>query len=128
MSKVLTAADVFAAKDLAEDLVPVPEWGGDIKLKQMNAAETMAMTKDMEANKGDGMFIILVHTARAEDDSHLFTHEQIDRLREKNFNILNFLQRKALSLNRMGGVETVALKKDSSEAVTGDSPTASPKN
>lgn len=128
MSKALSAAEIFAAQDLSEDYVTVPEWGGDVRLKQMTAFETMAMTKDMDApeNKGLGMYVILVHTARNEDDSHLFTVDDIEKLKLKNFNVLNRLQTAALKLNRMGS--GVDLKKALSEAGTVVSPTDSPKN
>lgn len=130
MSKVLTAEDIFAAQDLTEDLVAVPEWGGDVRLKQLSAKATIEMTKEIEdpANKGLGMFLVLVHMALKEDGSKAFTVDDIEKLKTKNFNILNRLQMAALKLNRSGAASGVALKKDLSEAVIEGSPTDSPKS
>lgn len=125
MSKVLSASDVFAAEDLASDLFPVPEWGGEILLKQMNAFTTTEMTKAVEANRELGMYVIIVFTAKNEDGSPMFTMDDVEKLKLKNFNLLNRLQRACLQLNSRGRDE---IKNVLSEAPTGASPIDSQKN
>lgn len=124
MSKVLSAGDVFAAEDLAIELFPVPEWGGDITLKQMDAFTTTEMTKAVEANRELGMYIVIVFTARNANGTPMFTMEDVEKLKQKNFNLLNRLQMACLKLNS-SGKET---KNVLSEAPTGASPTDSPKS
>lgn len=107
MSEVLSRQQIFDAPDLAVEDVPVPEWPGAdgepgiVRLRQMNAGETIAMTDEMDKpeNKSLGLFIILVHTAVDAGGALLFTSADVEALKKKNFGVLDRLQRRALAVN-----------------------------
>jgi len=144
-SNNLSAADIDDAADLETKDVGVPEWSkegkpGLIRLHQLNAEESNAMYAliDLPEHKKDGMFLILIYCARdPETGIRLWPfegtpeeqHDQIvghvRRLKKKSARVMNRLQKVALQLNRLRDADEVTLKKDSSEAVTGDSPTDS---
>jgi len=111
---LLSAASILDAEDLSEETVDVPEWGGAVRLCQMTAEETREFTKHMSTIQGeeDGMFLMLVYSARDVERKMIFTVEDVARLRKKNINVLNRLQRIALRLNKMGDAGEAALKKD----------------
>jgi hypothetical protein len=122
---LLSKSSIFEAKDLQHEDVPVPEWGGTVRMRQMNASEIQKFTEVMsvETNAKDGMFWMLIFCAVDESGEHLFTEEDLPQLRTKNMGILNKLQRIGLDLNKLTAAGRVALKKDSSEAPTDASPT-----
>jgi hypothetical protein len=111
---LLSASQIFDAVDLKEDVVDVTEWGGKIRLVQLTAAESMQLTRDMDTkeNVGNGMYLMLVYSARNEQNERLFTLDDVEKLKLKNFNVLNMLQNRALRLNAMTVPEREALKKD----------------
>lgn len=111
----LSAADILDAKDLEHVDEQVPEWGGEVRLRQLDASNTLEMTESMNASPKDGMFIILVYTAvDPETDQHLFPlsgsdvekREQLAAhvlgLRRKSFRVLSRLQKAAMTVNKMG--------------------------
>jgi hypothetical protein len=114
MTQTLLSADqIFAAEDLSEETVEVPEWGGAVRLVQMTAAESQSFSKHMMSvqHTDDGMFLMLVYSARNAERERIFTVEDINKLRLKSVNVLARLQSVALRLNNMGKEGMEALKK-----------------
>lgn len=111
---LLSASQIFDAVDLKDDVVSVPEWGGSIRLVQLTAEESMQLTKEMLTAEGaaNGIYLMLVYSARDAEGKRLFTLEDIERLKFKNFNVLNMLQTRSLALNHMDAKSREALKKD----------------
>lgn len=143
----LTASDIWDAPDLETQDVLVPEWPkngkpGFIRLHQLNAEDSSKMYRFTDQAKylRDGMFIIVIFCARdpetgaqifpidgaTDEDVEAAMEAHLKKLRKKSARVFNRLQRIALKLNRMRDVDEVTLKKDSSEVVIVDSPTASP--
>jgi hypothetical protein len=111
---LLSAADIFAAKDLAEEIVDVPEWGGAVRFVQMSAGETAEFTDSMQASPDatDGMYLIVVYCAKDADGARLFITDDVPALKKKSMEVLNKLQRICLRLNKMGKEGADELKKD----------------
>lgn len=125
---LLSRSQILEAVDLDFEDVEVPEWGGPVRLQQMNAEESSRFTKRMrEINEttGDqnGMYLMLIHSARDLAGNLLFTEEDLPALKKKSIDVLNRLQRVALKLNKMGVVEELGLKKGLSVAATAATPT-----
>lgn len=108
-------ADILEADDLAHEDLNVPEWGGTIRVTQLAADGTMDMTECMSRAPQDGLFVIVVFTARdPETNTPVFPlpdageervakiAEYVAVLRKKNFQVLTRLQQAALRVNRMG--------------------------
>lgn len=110
---LLSASNILDAEDLSYRDIDVPEWGGMIRLNQLNAEETTAFTDEMDTIQGtkDGMYLMLIHCARDAEGNRIFTKEDLPRLRKKSIRVLNRLQRIALEINQMDEQGEVALKK-----------------
>jgi hypothetical protein len=148
MSAGLSAASIAAAQDLKLGSATVPEWPvngepGVIHFKQLSAGEVIQFQNFMAKpeSKGLGMFAILVWTGCDEGGARLFpfpaepgpeqdkvVYAHVDLLKGKSMDVLDRLQRVALKTNNMLVEDKAALKKDSSGADQGDSPSASPKS
>ena len=131
---LLSASAIRDAKDLAEEVVEVPEWGGSIRLVQLNAAESIELTKALATLTGadNGMFIMIASCARDSEGARVFpmpadqpevVAETLALLKTKNMQVLNRLQMVCLRLNKMGGAELAALKKDLSVTASDVTPT-----
>ncbi len=117
---LISASRIFEAEDLAEHIEEVPEWSnedgtpGRLRLVQMTAAENIELTTLVGESKEtivDGMFLILVYCAKDEEGKRIFTKEDVVKLREKNFHVINRLQQLCLRLNKTGAAEEETLKK-----------------
>ncbi len=134
---LLTAASILAAADLAEETVEIPEWPnedgtpGKLRLLQMTAAENIQWTKDMrdeDPGKGgpeleNGMFLMLVYCAVDAEGKKLFALGDIVALSQKNFHVIDRLQRVGMKLNKMSTSARDELGKASAEEATEGSPT-----
>jgi hypothetical protein len=111
---LLSAASILGAVDLKHEIVSVPEWGGDVRVQQLGAAEMTEFTATLNTIEGEkyGMYCMLVFCLRDGDGKRLFTMEQMVELANKNFEVLNRLQTLALALNQMNKEGKAALKKD----------------
>lgn len=116
----LSSSDIFGANDLSLEDVEISEWPKDgqpgrLRLRQLDAADTLEMTEAMNGSPKDGMFIILVYTARdPETDEKVFPlpaepearKEQlaayVSGLKLKSMKVLNRLQFAAMRVNQMG--------------------------
>jgi hypothetical protein len=143
MSEYLLASDILSADDLKYVDELVPEWPknnepGVIRLRQLDAGESMEMSDAMNESPRSGMFIILVYTARdPQTDQKLFPLPEDEKLRReqlakyvgdlkrKSMIVLNRLQWAAMKVNNMGPRARTETKNDSSEAAIAGSPIAS---
>ena len=100
----VSASDILSAEDFEYDNVPVPEWGGNVRLKSMTADTAIKFTEGLKtpsAQKNSNVKILLLSIV--DDDGHLlFTETQLAELRVKSLKIINMLANRALVLNGMG--------------------------
>ena len=121
MSKVLSAADILAAKDMETVTVECPEWGGDVVVKSMTGTERDAfetsLTKKGKGGKPESdtanMRARMVAAAAVDDKgAQLFTAAQVADLGKKNAKVLDRLFDVASKLNGMFDGDVEAAKKD----------------
>lgn len=127
---LLSREKIIAANDLKHEDVPVPEWGGTVRITQMDAGTSLefneAMRVSKEAGQKHGIFLMLVFSARNEQGERILTVEDLPALMGKSMNVLTRLQAVALRMNKMGEEGKAELKKDLAEMATGASSTDSP--
>lgn len=104
---------ILDANDLKSVVESVPEWGVEVRFKQLTAEATLKMTEEMDLpeNKGLGMFLVIIASAINEDGTPIFTRDDIEALKKKSLPVLNRLQRVALRVNAMLPEDGSALKK-----------------
>lgn len=123
---LLSASQIIDAEDLAFEDVPVPEWGGTVRISEMNAADAVALsndTRDSSTVGEDAIIMILIYACKDADGNRLFTKDDLLKLRKKNFDVLNRLNRVAMRLNKMDSASQAALKNASGVAPVGATPT-----
>lgn len=109
MTAMLTADQILSAPDLPEKTVDVPEWGGQVKLKALNAGQwrdvrSRAVTPggDIEPQSYDAHFLI-----EAMVEPRL-SPEQFGQLMQKNPVVITRLTAEALALTNVKGVQAAA--------------------
>lgn len=100
MKKTLTRDQILAAQDLPRELVHVPEWGGDVLLIGLSAAEADRLAS--EAAGDERLFSLRLLAASIVDESgqRLFDTEDLEGLRGKNNQVIIALLK---SVNRLNG-------------------------
>jgi len=110
MSTLLTKEAILNSKDIEFKDVPIKEWGGSIRLKEMDGTERDVFeTEVMKRRKGNtdevelkGLKIYLLHLCMVNDKGErLFTQEDIFALQKKNARIINDLFTEAQKLNKL---------------------------
>lgn len=100
---LLTAAQILAADDLSFVDVPVPEWGGTIRLREMSAGEAIKFTDSLQDNaksRNQAIVRIIRDTAVGVDGARLFPGDgDMEKLRAKSFKVFQVLSDAALKLN-----------------------------
>lgn len=98
--KVLTAADILAVEDAAVERVSVPEWGGEVYLKELEASEVHRQSRA----KDDVPFVVRLVWASLVDEHgvRLFpSPTALQQLGKKSIKVMARLQNKVLRLNGM---------------------------
>jgi hypothetical protein len=91
--------------------VSVPEWGGDVCLRQLSGAEVSAIYgKDL--NSEQVTQALVVASICDESGARLFSQEDAPAIFAKSYSSLQILITKALEINRMTKESADAAKKD----------------
>lgn len=115
---VLNREDIIAACDLSQKWVDVPEWGGEVWIKQLAASDRIALEKLLSPNgkkKLSGLEIITLFLCRVLSDSDgnlLFTDSDAPELAKKNPDVLMRINDEAQEHNGMGKVAIEGLEKN----------------
>lgn len=97
MSNFLTKEEIFAADDIKSEVVHVPEWGGDVRVKAMTGAERDAFEQSITTRTGK-VFKSNMENVRAklcaftivdEAGNLLFKEREIEQLGAKSAAVLD---------------------------------------
>jgi hypothetical protein len=130
---LLSKSAILDNDDLKFEDVPVPQWGGSVRVRVMTGAERDAFREAIAAQGGDvavGKFsaTLLAFTCIDETGQRLFTLEDVEALRAKSASSLDTPATIAMRLNGLGGGAVEDATKNSSSGQSGDSGSASPKS
>lgn len=115
MPKILSAADIVAAKDLSHIDVEVPEWGGSVRLRTLDGDQFVQF---VEASKGrvntaQALKLIAMSLVDEEGNTLFKTEEDFAAFAKKNMQAILKLQDAAMKLN---GIEVIKEKAEKNEA------------
>jgi hypothetical protein len=96
--KILTAEEILAAADVGEKVVPVPEWGGAVRIRgltkamqqHLRRAATVGNTVDADRLE----LLMFVHCVVEPK----FTEEQVEALRQKSAAAIDRVLREVFAL------------------------------
>lgn len=129
---LLSKSQVLAAEDDNYQVVDIPEWGGEIRIRGLTGAEwakVSAFDKDAQRQKlqpvcTDALMVVM----GAIDDRGmaLFTEGDLPSLSKMNAGILRYLSERIFRLSGIGDDEQAAMAKKLNRTPTNDSGTSSP--
>jgi len=105
----LNRDDILKAEDIGRELVPVPEWGGDVYVKGMTGSERDKFESSIVEQRGKKQSINMTNvraklaslTICDEQGKRLFTEADIAKLSEKS---ASALQRVFAIAQRLSGI------------------------
>jgi len=129
--KLLNKAAILGAEDLKHEDVPVPAWGGTVRVRVMTGAERDEFRSAIATDEGNipmGKFsaALLAATCIDETGARLFEVEDMDVLQEKSAAALDVLAAVAMRINGLGGNAVSDAEKNSASTQSDDSGSASP--
>jgi hypothetical protein len=110
---VLKRLDILAAKDLKQQAVDVPEWGGEVIVSEIGAADFMSLWTDPRYMGEDGknpdipklMPALVVRCLVDEEGQRIFSDEDAEMLGRKSPAAFNRIAQAAKDLNGIGDQE-----------------------
>ncbi len=100
---LLTKEQVHNANDLRHEIVDVPEWGGEVKIRAMPTSDRIEFEKKQATCKTELESIVnlLIYTIVDDDDKRIFNDGDFDLLAEKSAIVLVRLFEIAINLNTL---------------------------
>lgn len=103
---VLNKDQILAADDLPREIVPVPEWGGDVIVQGLSAEQSETLIKSTrDDNEGFALKLLALSLVN-ESGEPLFALDTVAALKKKNSGILTRLVQICTRLNQFDRAET----------------------
>lgn len=117
---LLTREQILAVQDIGTEIVPVPEWGGEVKVRGLNAKERVeiastAMDADGKIDNEHALEMLVKLPLLCmvdESGAQLFTADDVERMQSKSSEALNRVFEAVLRLSALTDEVQAALKKD----------------
>lgn len=124
MKKMLTKADIIAADDLKIEVVPVPEWGGNVGIKALSLGQVDALRERAKTDEFKDQFgyLMLAESLVDETGELLFSFNEIDLLKAKSVPAMKRCFDVANRLNEQTPKALVEAGNDSGPTPASDSP------
>jgi hypothetical protein len=123
---ILSAAAILAAADLKFEDVPVPEWGGSVRIAVMSGLARDEFMTRSDDGYSNFQARLLMATAIDESGVRLFNADQLAALQGKNKDVLDRLTAVAMRINGMGQTAQESIAKNSEAVANGASGSGSP--
>jgi hypothetical protein len=145
---LLSREEILEAQDLETEIVPVPEWGGDVRVKGLTGEERDSYEAaclqerpsydakgkqvrgrtEMARNLSNVRAKLVARSIVGEDGERLFTDHDVAVLGKKSAAALERVFDVAARLSRLSDEDVEELAGNSDAAQSGDSPSSSPEN
>lgn len=117
--KTLTRDDILSAEDLKSERVKVPEWGGEVIVRELTGAERDVWESSVVKTEGNKVKIDSINMRAklaaasivGEDGKRLFTDKDVVKLGKKSSAALDLVVDVAKRLSRIGEGELDKLGK-----------------
>ncbi len=118
---ILSRDDILKADDLKRVKVSVPEWGGDVYVREVTGKESVIFDAWMVENKDDkaqlvsGWHSLMVMLCACDDKGvRLFSDDDLEYVKGKNRDAVMRIANAAIKLNKMGADDLEDEAKNSS--------------
>lgn len=97
----LTREQILAADDLEIVELEVPEWGGTVRLRELDAYTAQKLFKELEgADEMQVQVLMCAACIVGDDDQALFTAEDVAALQKKSALVISRIAAEAMKLSR----------------------------
>lgn len=130
---LLTRDAILALQDVKDQVVKIPEWGGEVRVRAMTAGARDAFEQDaFEASRdkkplGNIRARLVARCVIDEQGNPLFADADIEALGKKSAAAMDRIYEAVLRMNAMRESDIEELEKNSAAAPGGASSSASPK-
>jgi hypothetical protein len=129
---ILSKKEILTADDLARELVPVPEWGGEVYVRGMTGAERDKFESGIVEQRGKSQSLNMANiraklaslTICDETGQRLFTEADVQALSAKSAAALQRVFEVGQRLSRIGADDVKELAGEVTANPTADLPTA----
>jgi hypothetical protein len=122
---LLSKLAILGADDLKHEDVPVPQWGGTVRIRVMTGVERdefrAAIASDGPVPVGKFSAALLAATCVDESGGRLFTMDDMEALQAKSAASLDAPAAVAMRLNGLGATAVEDAAKNSASGQSGDS-------
>lgn len=98
---ILTREDILKVQDLKCKTINVPEWGGEVIVKEMSAARRLEFERLLTENEDQVRILLVAICVVNEAGEPLFTVEDVQSLGKKNFQTVRKVSNVAIRLNEV---------------------------
>ncbi len=122
---LLTKALILAVNDAEYDTVPVPEWGGEVRIRSLTGAErTILRDRGEKAASWDAMVVAM--GVVDDKNANLFTVEETALLAKKHPLVLERVAKVILEMSTMTPEARAEAEKKRKETLTNNGGSSSP--
>lgn len=130
---LLSKTAILAADDLRHEDVPVPAWGGSVRVRVMTGQARDEYREFIASHEGKAQVGFYAATLVSvacidENGARLFSLDDVEQLRQKCAAAVDIVANAAMRLNGLGGSAVEDAEKNSGSDQSGDSGSALPKN
>ncbi|KVN36793.1 hypothetical protein WJ63_35115 [Burkholderia pyrrocinia] len=125
---MLTREMILTARDLDSEVVPVPEWGGEVRVGVMGGSAREKLMDALSEPRKVSEFhaLMLAGTLVDESGAPIFGESDLVAIARKNPEVLGRLVDVAMRINKIGAGAVEAEEKNSEAATNASSGSGSP--
>lgn len=106
MDKILSKEDILGADDKRVEVVPVPEWGGSVRIRTLSAAAAESLSGRDNVSNAEIVALGLCN----EEGGTLFSKEDVKVLAQRNGAVIGMLARRIVVFNGLSAEAVEDLK------------------
>jgi len=104
----LTKTAILAADDFKYAVVSCPEWGGDIRVRGLTAAEQARVARMVNEGKTDDIAVVVtIMGCVDEDGERIFDSSDKEQLKARSYAVLDRIGKKILELTGSGDADSI---------------------
>lgn len=111
---ILTKSAILAAEDFQYALVSCPEWGGEVRVRGLTAADQAYIAKLSNQDKKEALTLnVFIRGVVDDNGERVFTNADVEDLKKRSYAVVERVAKKIIELTSPGDADTVdALKKN----------------
>lgn len=117
----LSRNSVLAAEDFEYAIVPCPEWGGDMRVRGLTAAENSLIARKSQEKKTDDLSVVIcIMGCVDENGERFFNNNDKEELKKRSYAVIERLSTKILELSGDTYANAIEEKRKNSSKTAGD--------